>query len=117
MNVDWPEYRRVHASRSNLLLHLLAVPLFVASFVLLIFRAVDGDLGGAGFALAVSVAAMALQGRGHKLEEQVPRPFNSPWNFLRRWFTEQFFIFPLFFLTGRWWRQYVACGRMTGDES
>ena len=29
MRIDWSEYSRVHAGRSNLLIHLLAVPLFL----------------------------------------------------------------------------------------
>jgi len=71
MRVDWSEYRRLHANRSNLILHIVAAP----------------------------------------------RPFTSRANFLRRWFIEQFIIFPWFVLSGRWWQQLRASGNMTSDES
>jgi hypothetical protein len=117
VKIDWADYHRVHATRANLLLHLVAVPLFAAAFVLSIIHVFRGDYLAAGLSLAVAILAMALQGRGHKLETEVPRPFSSPLDFIRRWFTEQFLVFPLFFMSGRWWRQYRLCGKMTGHES
>ncbi len=108
MNIDWTEYDRVHASRSNLALHLFAVPLFIASILSLFKYLLRGDWVSVVIVVVTAILAMALQGKGHKLEPNQPRSFNSPTNFLRRWFTEQFVIFPLFFITGRWWRQYRA---------
>jgi hypothetical protein len=106
VQIDWPEYCRVHSRRANLLIHLFAVPLFVAAVASLIGFILRGDLVSAVIALAFAFLAMAAQGRGHKTETTPPRPFRGPANFLRRWFTEQFVIFPLFFFTGRWWRQW-----------
>ena len=108
MKIDWSEYRRVHASRANLLSHLFAVPLFIASVSSLVKYVFRGDWVSVVIVLAFAVFAMAVQVNGHKKEPEPPRPFSGPANFLRRWFAEQFVIFPLFFLSGRWWRQYQA---------
>ena len=106
MQPDWSDYLRVHADRRNLLIHLFAVPLFIAAFVTLVLSAATGRGSIAIGAGAAAWLAMAMQGRGHRLETKPPRPFTGPGNFLRRWFTEQFVIFPLFVLSGRWLQQY-----------
>ncbi len=117
MRIDWSEYSRVHAGRSNLLIHLLAVPLFAGSFLALVYCVVRGDRSSALVAFALAIGAMAMQGRGHRGEAEAPRPFSSPANFVSRWFTEQFYIFPAFVLSGRWWRQYRAAGNGSRCES
>ena len=116
VQIDWSEYSRVHTRRSNLLIHLFAVPLFVGSFVFLLIYIANDDRFSALIVLGLAVVAMALQGREHKLEKEPPRPFSGPANFLRRWFTEQFFIFPAFVVTGRWWQQYRASGKLDLSE-
>lgn len=117
MQVDWPEYLRVHANRSNLLIHLVAVPLFVIAAVALVAALLAGNRISAIVAVVSAVFAMFLQGRGHRLEEQSPRPFTGPGNFLRRWFTEQFVIFPAFMLSGRWRDQYRKSEKQARYES
>lgn len=111
--IDWTSYQRVHSDPRNLLIHVIAVPMFIASFTVLITSLVRGAYLAAVIALGFALVAMALQGRGHALETHAPAPFSGPGNFLKRWFTEQFLVFPLFVLTGRWWRAF----RATGDES
>ena len=108
--IDWTGYLRAHGDRRNLLIHVIAVPLFIGSFASLIVFIVRGDYVLAVIATIPVFIAMALQARGHALEAQAPVPFSGPGNFLKRWFMEQFLIFPLFFLTGRWWRQYKSSG-------
>ena len=105
---DWTSYLRVHSDRRNLTIHVLAVPLFVGSIVSLIPYLSRGDYVSAVVAVVLALIAMVLQGRGHALEGHAPVPFSGPGNFLKRWFVEQFLIFPLFFLMGRWWRQFKA---------
>ena len=117
MQIDWPEYSRVHADRTNLLIHLVAVPLFAGSLVSLILYLVRGDWISAVIVIGLALVAMGLQGRGHRFEAEPPRPFPGPANFIRRWFTEQFFLFPLFVLSGRWWQQYRAAGVQPHNES
>jgi hypothetical protein len=108
MSIDWSEYGRVHSSKANLLIHLIAVPLFIASFLSAIKYVFRGDWFSVAIVVVVAIAAMALQGNGHKKEPESPRPFSGPANFLRRWFSEQFVIFPLFVLSGRWWEQFQS---------
>jgi hypothetical protein len=91
-----------------LLIHLIAVPLFVASVVSAIKYAMRGDWVSLIIVTVVAIVAMALQGNGHRKESALPRPFTGPANFIRRWFSEQFVVFPLFFISGRWWRQFQS---------
>ena len=104
--IDWQNYARVHSDRRNLVIHALAVPLFVAASITLVGCLVSGNYPIAFAALFVALTSMLLQGRGHALEVHAPEPFSGPGNFLKRWFREQFFIFPVFLLSGRWQRQF-----------
>ena len=117
MRIDWADYLRVHAERRNLLMHLIAVPLFVGSFASSLICFARGETSSAVIALVLAFAAMAIQGRGHALEPESPRPFASPLDFLRRWFTEQFYIFPVFLLSGRWWQQLSSDNDGPGDAA
>lgn len=106
MSIHWSDYERVHADRRNLIIHLFAVPLFdVASLIALIAIA-QGAWILAALTVLAAIAAMILQGFGHSNERFDARPFSGPVNFLQRWFSEQFIKFPVFVITGRWWRQY-----------
>lgn len=98
-------------------MHAIAVPLFIASVIFLIISVVRAEDVKIVIALASALAAMALQGRGHKLEPHAPSPFTGPANFLKRWFTEQFVIFPLFLLSGRWWQQFKAADKEADDAA
>ncbi len=115
--IDWTSYLRVHSVRRNLVIHAIAVPLFIASIVFLIVSIVRVEDVSIVIALGLAFAAMALQGRGHKLEPHAPVPFSGPANFLRRWFTEQFVIFPLFLLSGRWWQQFKTEDEESDDAA
>lgn len=108
LDLDWTSYTRVHGDRRNLLIHAFAVPLFAVSFLFLIYFLIRGAYVFAVIALFTAIAAMAMQGRGHALEAHAPEPFAGPGDFLRRWFKEQFLVFPVFILTGRWWQQFRA---------
>ena len=115
--IDWTGYTRVHSDRRNLLIHAIAVPLFVAAIVLLAVCLVLGAYIFASLSLVGAMTAVALQAWGHTLEVHAPEPFSGPGNFLKRWFGEQFVVFPVFFLTGRWWRQFRASARGAGDAA
>lgn len=116
MRIDWSEYLRVHADRANLVIHIIAVPMFIGATALLIVNLWRGEYVLAFAALMAALIAMALQGNGHQREQEPSRPFSGSLDFLQRWFTEQFVIFPLFFLSGRWWKQYRAAGHNQGHE-
>ena len=106
VQIDWASYLRVHSDRRNLIIHMIAVPLFVGSTISLILYLMRGDYAAALSVTVLAFVAMILQAKGHAREANPPAPFSGPDNFLRRWFTEQFVTFPLFFLTGHWWRQF-----------
>ncbi len=101
---QWEGYPRYHRSRANLLMHIVLVPAFLVGNVTLLAGVARGSLPASGIGLGVMVASMALQGRGHKGEENPPVPFTSPANALARTFLEQWVTFPRFVLTGGWWR-------------
>ncbi len=105
---QWSGYQRYHASRTNLLIHIVVVPLFLAGNVgLLVALAAHSVLWGL-FSLAGMALSVALQGRGHKQEETPPEPFSNAGNAVARIFLEQWLTFPRFVLSGGWlraWRQ------------
>lgn len=95
-------YARYHQSRSNLLLHIVFVPLFLAGNVTFLVALVERRWLLALGAVALTVLSLALQGRGHRREPVAPRPFTSPLNAVARIFLEQWVTFPRFVLSGAW---------------
>jgi hypothetical protein len=103
----WRETPPVHKNRTNLLIHIVAVLLFVLGHVLLVagFLVNPWLLVVAILSVAVSLAA---QKYGHSLErDQVP-PFTGSTDFLRRLYAEQFCNFWRFLLSGRWYASVQA---------
>ena len=111
MLLDWSDYERVHADRRNLGIHLLAVPLFAIAFPAALILIARAEFIPAIISFLVALGSMASQAVGHSRESIEPNPFHGPIDFLKRWFSEQYFIFPAFVLTGRWWRQYQVASR------
>ena len=71
---QFSDYPRVHTTRANLLIHIVAVPVFdlavVGAVASLATRSWIAVAGGA----VVAVAAFAVEGRGHALEPEAPIP-------------------------------------------
>ena len=101
---QWDGYPRFHRSRSNLVLHIVLVPLFVVCNVALVRCLLRGAWIGAFLALADMGLSIALQGRGHKGEPVPPEPFAGPADVMARIFAEQWITFPRFVLSGGWLR-------------
>ncbi|MCA9647069.1 MAG: DUF962 domain-containing protein [Polyangiaceae bacterium] len=98
-------YSQNHVARQNLLLHVFTVPLFQLGTLAVLSSPLAWWLGAVGF--ATMVGCVALQGRGHRLEEAPPAPFRGPFDVLARLFVEQWVTFPRFVLSGgfgRAWR-------------
>ncbi len=110
MFVGWSDYERVHADRRNLLIHLLAVPLFDIALLVALMSIARGERLLTAVSVLAAIGSTVLQGFGHAREANQPKPFSSPLDFLQRWLVEQYFTFPVFVITGRWWRQYMADG-------
>ena len=100
------DYQRVHSTKSNLLIHLVAVPLFVLSSVLWILSLLVGAVPGVIAWTATATIAVLLQRHGHRREPECPPEPEGTLASVRRWLVEQFVIFPWFVLSGGWLRQW-----------
>ena len=103
----WDETAPVHRSRANLLIHIVAVPLFVAGHVLVI-ASFFMDLRLLIAALACVLISLVMQQRGHAMEQTKVHPFAGPYDFLRRLYVEQFYNFWRFLFSGRWFAALTA---------
>jgi hypothetical protein len=101
---QWRNYSRNHRDMGNLLVHMLAVPAFIAGTLAALVQAAQGRWFGAAVAAALVVVAFAAQGAAHKRERVAPEPFAGPGDFVARVFAEQFITFPRFVLVGQWAR-------------
>lgn len=105
---QWSGYSQAHRNRTNLLIHLLAVPAFIVSAVCLVVAAAKLSPVPVLLSAVGMFVSVALQVRGHKCEQSQPRPFKSRFDFVRRVLAEQFFTFPRFVLTGHWYKNFAA---------
>lgn len=103
----WRETPPVHKNRTNLLIHLFAVPLFVVGNVLLLAAIVFGPSLLVAAAICI-VVSLALQKRGHSLEQVPVHPFLGAGDFVRRLYAEQFFNFWRFLFSGQWYASFKA---------
>ena len=110
---QWADYAAKHRSRTNLLIHIVAVPLFQISTLLLLYGAWQRASGVVGVSVACLVASLVMQGRGHRLEVEPPTPFGGAGDAIRRIVTEQWITFPRFVLSGGWYHNL----RMTKHPS
>ena len=99
---QWEGYAPYHRSRMNLLIHIVAVPVFVLGNILLLVGLVQLSWILAGAAIVVTIAAIGAQGQGHRREPLPPEPFAGPLNALSRILCEQWVTFPRFVLSGGW---------------
>ncbi|MGB5950867.1 MAG: hypothetical protein WBG82_16250 [Parvibaculum sp.] len=105
---QWSVYAKGHASRRNLFIHIIAVPVFMAGSLLAVGGAASASLPPAGLGIAAMVLSLALQGRGHRLEAVPPDPFRGPADILLRILLEQWVTFPRYVVTGGWYRAFRA---------
>jgi hypothetical protein len=104
---QWEGYPDFHGNKRNLMIHAITNPLFlfgVLSIVTCPFTRWHCAVGGA----LLIVAAIVIQGRGHKLEKNAPIPFLSPFEGVRRLFLENLVNFPRYVLTGGFSRAWKA---------
>jgi len=99
---QWEGYPKYHQSRPNLLIHIVAVPLFLFGTIALVGAIARLSLFLFAVAVGCILVAVALQGRGHRLEPVPPEPFSGPLNFVSRLFFEQWLTFPRFVFSGGW---------------
>jgi phage terminase small subunit len=108
---QWSDYSAKHQSRTNLLLHVVAVPLFQVGSVVLVGAAIARSGVGMGLGVLGMLAALIIQGRGHRGERETPVPFDGAADFVSRFVVEQWVTFPRFVLSGGWRRNLKASGK------
>ena len=102
------QYDPYHTNPANLVIHIVAIPFFVLGVLAALWSLLVGSwVAALGYAV-LPILSLAVQGLGHKLERLPPEPFTSPANFFARVFSEQFFKFWVFVLSGRWLRAVRA---------
>ena len=105
---QFSDYPRVHTERANLLIHIVAVPVFDLSWVAFVAAVAVRSPVAAVASVAVAAVAFAAEGRGHAIEPERPIPFAGPRDVVARIFAEQFITFPRFVLSGGWSRAFRA---------
>jgi len=100
---QWSDYVAKHRDRGNLLVHIVAVPLFIVASLGLLYAAIAGSATCVGLALAGLVISVVAQGRGHGREREAPTPFIGAGDFVTRLLAEQWVTFPRFVLSGAWY--------------
>jgi hypothetical protein len=109
---QWEGYPRYHQSHANLLIHIVAVPVFLIGTIALVVAAVQGSIAVFAVSIGCILVAVAAQGRGHRIEPVPPEPFSGPLNFVARLFFEQWVTFPRFVLSGGWSRALRKVGEV-----
>ena len=103
----WRETPPVHKNAGNLVIHLVAVPLFVFGHFLVLTGVLLGWWLALAGVLCVAIS-IAVQGFGHSLERQQVHPFTGARDFLRRLYAEQFYNFWRYLFTGQWYLSFKA---------
>jgi len=101
---QWDGYPEFPQSRRNLLVHIVAVPLFMLGNMLVVAGAIALAWWLALTGVMLSAVAFGIQGAGHKGEPVRPVPFSGAGNFIGRLLLEQWVTFPRFVLSGGWSR-------------
>jgi hypothetical protein len=102
-------YAQYHQSRSNLLLHIVFVPLFLAANAIFLVAVAERRWPLALGSVVLTFLSLAVQGRGHRAEPKPPEPFTGPRNAIARILREQWVTFPRFVLSGAWTQQLRRC--------
>jgi hypothetical protein len=99
---QWSDYVAKHRDRGNLLIHIVAVPLFQLGTLFVLWGLLAWSVRPAIAGAVLMLAALVLEGRGHRREPETPTPFAGPADFVSRFFVEQWVTFPRFVLSGAW---------------
>jgi hypothetical protein len=103
----WRETSPVHKNSTNLLIHIIAVPLFVFGHVLLVAGIFINPwlLVGAFVSIVVCLVAQKI---GHSREQTQVAAFAGTVDLLRRVYAEQFCNFWRFLFSGQWYASFKA---------
>lgn len=105
---QWYGYNQFHQSRTNLFIHIVAVPLFVLCTLASLIFLLQLNWLVAIANIVIAMLAMAIQGFGHSKEMNPANAFSSTGQASVRILSEQFITFPRFVITGGWYRAVRA---------
>jgi uncharacterized membrane protein YGL010W len=108
---QWSDYPAKHRSPANLVIHIIAVPLFMLGCVAVAVGVLRLASLSVISGLVVLIVAVGLEGVGHRFEPERPAPFAGFGDFVKRFFFEQWVTFPRFVLSGRYFRNLAGAGR------
>ncbi|WP_271407833.1 Mpo1-like protein [Pseudomonas sp. Q1-7] len=103
---QWRTYSDNHQHPVNLVLHIIAVPIFIVAALSLVSGLFTFSFRPLVLGVIGILASLALQAHGHKLEAVQAEPFNGRRDAVGRLLMEQFVTFPRFILSGQWWRNW-----------
>lgn len=109
---QWSDYPAKHRSRVNLVIHIVAVPLFMLGCLAVVAGIVTFAPSRIVGGLVAMVISVVLEGIGHRLEAEQPAPFAGFGDFVKRFFLEQWVTFPRFVLSGRYFVNLAGAGRL-----
>ncbi|MGH8336217.1 MAG: terminase [Gammaproteobacteria bacterium] len=101
----------MHKNGVNLLIHIVAVPLFVIGHILLLAGILINPWYFVAAVLSIVVSLIA-QKAGHSLERNQVPSFTGARDFIRRLYAEQFCNFWRFLFSGQWYASLQ--GRQSG---
>lgn len=98
---QWNDYETFHQSPKNLVIHLIAVPLFWFGLIGAASALYASSLFAALVCAKLAVTSLGLQAYGHRHEPVPATPFAGPADAIARLLTEQLITFPRYLLSGR----------------
>src|SRR5262245_57571296 len=98
---QWSDYPAKHQRRVNLLIHIVAVPLFMLGCAIVVVGLARLAWPPLVSGLVLMIVCVMLEGIGHRTEPERPAPFRGFTDFVRRFFLEQWVTFPRFVLSGQ----------------
>lgn len=108
VKAQWKDYGARHRDKVNLLIHIIAVPLFWIGTFSGISELLFSGLFDALCGVVLVAGSVIAQGLGHEREAIQPLPYTHLWDFIRRIAAEQFINFPRFVFSGEWWERYSS---------
>jgi uncharacterized membrane protein YGL010W len=100
---QWQGYAKYHACTRNLLIHIVAVPVFIFGVITLLLALAHLDFVRCAMAVLLMAASLAAQAFGHAKEVVPGVPFKGKLDVFYRLFIEPLFTFPKFVLRGGWY--------------
>jgi uncharacterized membrane protein YGL010W len=105
---QWSDYPAKHRHRLNLVIHIVAVPLFMLGCAVVAFGLLQVAPVKIVSGLVAMIVSVGLQGVGHRFEPERAAPFDGFSDFVKRFFLEQWVTFPRFVLSGRFFQNLAG---------